>query len=364
MTPFSVDDICQWTGGRLVNADRLGGRVSSIGVLRPAPLGVSRPDECAFFFSKEYMDEVVSARCGVLVTAEPFYKGLVAHGHPLLDSCAIIVCSDPYLAMAKLSERFAPGLSTVAAPAGVRGAGRVHQSASVSPEARIGAGVVIDAGCVVEAGAKVGDGTRLYPNCYLGPGAQIGSDCVLFPNVVIYEEVQVGDRVRIHANTTIGSDGFGYAPVRDAADPKKVTAHQKIYHLGRVVIGDEVELGACVTIDRGTFGETRVDRMAKLDNQVHVGHNAHVEEGAVLCGGTCLAGGAIVGRFAYVGGLTGITNRVRVGEGAQVGALALVTKDVEPGRTAVGNPQREYKEHFRAHAALNRLLAERKRSHD
>jgi UDP-3-O-[3-hydroxymyristoyl] glucosamine N-acyltransferase len=181
---------------------------------------------------------------------------------------------------------------------------------------------------------------------------------VLFPNVVVYECVTIGNRVRIHGNTVIGSDGFGYAPRREEG---KVVGLQKIYHLGRVVIEDDAELGACVTIDRGTFGETRLRKGAKLDNQVHLGHNTAVGESSAIAGGTCLAGRASVGRFAQVGGLTGVGNQVHIGDGAQVGALAMVTKDVPAGGTAVGNPQRDYRTHFKVHALLNKLLEDRSR---
>jgi UDP-3-O-[3-hydroxymyristoyl] glucosamine N-acyltransferase len=174
----------------------------------------------------------------------------------------------------------------------------------------------------------------------------------------LYEATQLGNRVRIHSGSVLGSDGFGYAP---KIDQGQVSGHQKIYHLGRVVLEDEVEVGANSCVDRGTFGETRIGKFSKLDNLVHIGHNAKLDEGVIVCGGTCLAGNASVGKYAYIGGLTGIGNHVHVGDRAKVGALSMVTKDVVSGSTVVGNPQRESKEHFRAHALLSRLLAERRR---
>jgi UDP-3-O-[3-hydroxymyristoyl] glucosamine N-acyltransferase len=357
--PLSVDEIVAWTGGRVANSGALeGGRLAAIRVKRPAPLGETGPDELGFFFAREYERELPAARAGVLVTGEPFVKPLEASGLPLWKTSAVVACADPYLAMAILSEKFAERLSTVAhLPGAVKGATEIHPTAIVHPTAEIGGAARIGAHCVIEERAKIGAGTVLYPQCYVGPGAKLGRDCVLFAGVKLYEWTELGDRVRIHAGSTIGSDGFGYAPKKSGG---KVAGHQKIYHLGRVVVGDDVEIGALVSIDRSTFGDTVIAREAKLDNQVHVGHNARIDEGAIVCGGTCLAGRASIGKFAYVGGLTGIVNNVHVGDGAQVGALALVTKDVPPGSTAVGNPQREYREHFRAHAALNKL-ADRKK---
>lgn len=355
---FSVEQVIDWSGGRLVNGPTLGDRASAIRVTRPSPLGVSTPTDLAFFFSRAYEKEVSTAAPGILITSEPFAKALESLSLPLWRLTAVISCPDPYLALAVLSEKFAVSLSTVAHPLVQRSAQAkdIHPTAVIDPTAKIGDGVKIGPFCVIERDVVLGRGSVLYSGCTLGPGARVGEDCVFFPGVTLYEWTQVGNRVRIHAGAVIGSDGFGYAPIRQG---RQVTGHQKIFHLGRVVIEDGVEIGANSCVDRSTFGETRIEQNAKLDNQVHIGHNAQVGEGSLICGGTCLAGRASLGRFAIVGGLTGIANDVHIGDGASVGAVALVTKDVAPGSTAVGNPQREFKEHFKAHALLNRLLAER-----
>jgi UDP-3-O-[3-hydroxymyristoyl] glucosamine N-acyltransferase len=270
----------------------------------------------------------------------------------------VVACRDPYLAMALVSQRFAELNSSVGH---VRGAstGEVHASAAVERSARIGARVRVGAQCVVEAGASIGDGTVLYPGCYVGRDARIGADCVLFPRVTIYERVEVGNRVRLHAGVVLGADGFGYAPGPAsglAASGAPTTTHHKIYHFGRVVVGDDVEIGANSTVDRGTIADTVIGAGAKIDNLCHLGHNARLGRGAILCGGTFLAGNASVGDLVYVGGMSGVSNQVHVGDGAKVGAMSLLTKDVPPGETVAGNPQRTYREHFRAHAALNKLI--------
>jgi UDP-3-O-[3-hydroxymyristoyl] glucosamine N-acyltransferase len=288
----------------------------------------------------------------VLITGEDFVKPLSAAGLPLWKTSAVIACSDPYYAMALLSEKFAEKLSSVA-HLGIPRVAEIHPTAVIHPLAEVASGVSIGAHCVVEAGAKIGIGSVLYPGCYVGPGAKLGDRCVLFPGVTLYEWSELGNRVRVHAGAVIGSDGFGYAPKKEG---DRVVGLQKIHHLGKVVIEDDVEIGANTCLDRATFGETRVRRGAKLDNQVHIGHNAEVGDWSAIAGGTALAGSAKIGRFVQMGGLTGVTNQVVVGDGAQVGAVSLVTKDVAPGSTAVGNPQREYREHFRAHAALNKLI--------
>ena len=359
---ISAKEILGAIGGVIANPKAGGSRLESAQVQCPSALGDAGSDCVAFFFAPEYQNELRTARPAILVTAEPFVKPIEASGLPIWAETVIVVCRDPYWAMAKVSELFSERLSTVAHRSRPEKS-TISPQATISSEAKIGNQVTIGAGVVVEAGAVVGDGATLYPGAYLGRGASLGSDSVLFPHAAIYERVQIGARVRIHANSVVGSDGFGYAAVRNGAT---VQDHQKIYHLGTVRIGDDVELGACVTIDRGTFADTVIGNRVKLDNQVHVGHNCRLDEGAIVCGGTCLAGGATVGRYAYVGGLSGVNNRVHIGDGAQVGALTIVTKDVAPGGQVLGNPGREPKEHFEVHAILNRLrrTAKKNRNRD
>ncbi len=360
---FSIDEILKWTGGRLVNAAALGSLVDSIRIDRPGALAGSQAQDLVFFFSREFESELLSSSAGVMITAEPFVKPMEGARLPFWKKTAIVSCTDPYLAMALLSEKFAPHLSTVAHVPGLPGspaltaeATSIHPTAVVDRTAELSAGVQVGAYCVIGPGARIGAGSVLYPGCQVGPQSRIGEFCTLFSNVVLYELTELGDRVRIHAGSVLGADGFGYAPKRENG---KVVGHQKIYHLGKVVVGNDVEIGAQSTVDRGTFGETRIGAGAKLDNHVHVGHNAVVGEGAILCGGICLAGNARVGKFAYLGGMTGVTNHVHIGDGAQIGACSLITKDVPPGGSAVGNPQREHKEHFKVHALLSKLLKDR-----
>jgi UDP-3-O-[3-hydroxymyristoyl] glucosamine N-acyltransferase len=363
---FSVSEICRWVDGKVVNAEVLGSALDTIRVDRPAPLGRSKKSDLSYFFSKKFQTELPGASPGVLITGLPFVEPLAASGLPLWKNSAVVACADPYLAMAVLSEKFATKLSTVvhtpedvaAEAAETFGKPQVHPTAVVDGTADLAAGVQVGANVVISEHVHVGAGSVIYPGVFIGPRAILGERCVLFPNVTLYEDVELGNDVRIHAGSVLGSDGFGYAPrTQKGPDGRiEVIGHQKIYHLGRVIVGDGVEIGALTCVDRGTIEDTRIDRGAKIDNQVHLGHNSHVEEGAILCGGIALAGGASVGKFAYVGGLTGIVNDVHVGAGAKVAAASLLSKDVPPGTTAVGNPQREHSEHFRVHGMLNRMV--------
>jgi UDP-3-O-[3-hydroxymyristoyl] glucosamine N-acyltransferase len=352
---LTVSELLKVTGGKLANDSELGGDVLARAVDKPAPLLGSVASNISFFFSKEYQMELLRAAPGVLVTGDLFVAPMKQAGLPLWKKTAVIACADPYLAMAKVSERFAEEWSHGAhlkRPT----VGAVHPSAVVSKDAQVDRTATIGAHCVIESGARISAGTVLYPGCYVGRGVAIGEDCVLFPHVSIYEDCQVGNRVRLHSGVVVGADGFGYAPRTEAG---QVVEHLKIYHLGRVVIGDDVEVGANTCIDRGTLGETVIERMAKIDNLVQVAHNCHVGEGAILCGEVGMAGSSSVGKFAYVGGAAAISNKVKVGDRAQVGAMSGLTKDVPAGEVAIGYPQRSGREFYRVHALLNKLLDER-----
>lgn len=353
---FTVAQILNWVDGRVANHSAVGLALEDVKVVEASPLGSAQPHQIAYFFSKSYQRELLTADPGILVTGEDFVAPLQAAGLPIWKNRVIIACKDPYLAMAVLSRKFAEFhfASHLHDPAPL-----VHSSAVIHPSAIIGKNVHISAHVVIEENAKIGEGSYLYPGCYVGARSIVGNRCILFSHVVLYEGTELGDEVRIHANSVIGADGFGYAPKREG---KRIVGHEKIFHFGKVVVGDEVEIGASSSIDRGTFGETRIGKYVKIDNQVQIGHNVTLDEGAIICGGTAMGGSASVGKYAYIGGNCGISNQVHVGDGAQVAAHTLVSKDVPNGTTVAGTPQRESREHFKVHALLNKLLMERKNS--
>jgi UDP-3-O-[3-hydroxymyristoyl] glucosamine N-acyltransferase len=333
--------------------------IEQVRVESPAELGKSKSSQVGFFFSKSYQNELMTAAPGVLITAEPFVKPLEASGLPIWKKSVIISCLDPYLAMALISKMLAPQLSTAAHVDESLGQAEIHPTAVVASSAELAEGVTVGPHCTIDDGVRIGAGTRLYPGCFVGNGSVIGKNCVLFPRVTLYERTQLGDRVRLHAGVVIGADGFGYAPRRENG---KVVSHEKIYHIGRVVIGNDVEIGANTCVDRGTIGDTVIGDMAKIDDQVMIGHNCKLDTGAVLCGNAGLAGRAKIGKFAYVGGMAGIGNDVEVGDGAMIGALAVVAADVAPGAAMLGNPSRLARDHNRIQVLLNRMLREKEKN--
>jgi UDP-3-O-[3-hydroxymyristoyl] glucosamine N-acyltransferase len=207
--------------------------------------------------------------------------------------------------------------------------------------------VSIGAGAVIGDGSAIGEGTIIGPNVVIGDGVEVGAQCNLFPNVVVYSGSWLGDRVSIHGGAVIGSDGFGYV-YRD-------NAHQKIPHVGRCIIENDVEIGANTTIDRGSISDTVIGAGTKIDNLVQVAHNVRVGRLCLIVSQAGIAGSAILEDGVVVGGQAGLGGHITIGKGARVGAQGGVFGDIPAGETWSGYPARPHKEALRAQAALFKL---------
>jgi UDP-3-O-[3-hydroxymyristoyl] glucosamine N-acyltransferase len=223
----------------------------------------------------------------------------------------------------------------------------IHPSASVGRNAHIGAGVSIAAGAVLGDDCSIGDGTMIAANVVIGAGVEVGAKCKLFPNVVLYSGARLGDRVAIHGGAVIGSDGFGYV-YRD-------NAHQKIPHVGRCIVGNDVEIGANTTIDRGSISDTLIGAGTKIDNLVQIGHNVSIGRLCLIVAQAGIAGSTVIEDGAVLGGQVGTKGHITIGKGAQVAGQSGVFGDVPAGETWSGYPARPHKEALRAQAALLKL---------
>lgn len=251
----------------------------------------------------------------------------------------------PALRARNLRAAFARALAALA-PASRPAAG-VHASAVVAPNARVSADATLGPHVVVSDDAEVGTRTVIGAGAVIGARARVGADCLIHANVTIYPDCVIGDRVIVHSGAVIGSDGFGYA-----ADEG---VHVKIPHLGRVVVEDDVEIGANATIDRGTLGETRIGRGTKIDNLVQVAHNVTVGPHSIIVAQVGISGSATIGEGALLAGQAGVRDHVTIGAGAVVLGKAGVTKHVPPGATVSGYPAREHRAQLRLEAAVLRL---------
>jgi UDP-3-O-[3-hydroxymyristoyl] glucosamine N-acyltransferase len=220
---------------------------------------------------------------------------------------------------------------------------------AVSPNARIGRGVALASGVTIGAGAEIGNGTRLGPNAVIGPGVAIGRDCRIGSNVSI-SHAYLGDDVMVLPGAQIGQPGFGFTSSR--------TGHAKIPQLGRVIVQDHVEIGACTTIDRGALGDTVIGEGTKIDNLVQIGHNCIVGRHCIIVGQVGMSGSSELGEFVVLGGQVGLADHVRIGDGARLAARSAMA----PGELAGGQdyggapaiPVREWRRQMAAFALLGR----------
>jgi len=223
----------------------------------------------------------------------------------------------------------------------------IHPSAVVAASAVIDPTVHVGPHCTVGENTRIGAKSVLQGGNHVGGNCQLGEQTVLFPNVTVYPRIQIGSRVRIHSGTVIGSDGFGY--VLDQG------MHQKIPQVGTVIIGDDVEIGACVTVDRGTLGATIIGKGTKVDNLVQIAHNVVIGENCLLIAQVGIAGSSKLGNYAVLGGQVGVAGHLKLGNQVMVGAQAGVMRDMKDGEHVLGSPAMEDRQAKRQIIALQQL---------
>ncbi|MBD3336160.1 MAG: UDP-3-O-(3-hydroxymyristoyl)glucosamine N-acyltransferase [Candidatus Eisenbacteria bacterium] len=318
------------TLGRL--AERIGARVDGDPSVRIDGVNGIReagPGEITFLANPRYARYLESTRAAAVIVSEEQDTG----GLPCLRA------ANPYRAFLQVLEVFAAARR--------RPAAGVHPTAQVSPAAVLGDGVALGPFVVVEDGARIGDRTVIETGVYVGRDTAVGSDCRVYPRAVLREETQIGERVIIHSGAVIGADGFGFIPDGDG--------YRKIPQIGRVVLEDDVEVGANTTIDRATVGETRVKRGTRIDNLVQVAHNVVIGENSILCAQVGISGSTEVGRNVTLAGQVGVVGHIRIGDGVKVGAQGGVTKSVPDGQEVSGYPATPHALAKRIYASMRRL---------
>ena len=296
-----------------------------------APLDRAGPRDISFLSSPRYAELFARSRAGAVLVPPDLAE---IAGGPRTR----IVVEKPHEALLALLPSF------YTAPRRVPG---VDATARIGRAARLGADVTIGPYVVIEDGAVIGDRSWIDAHCVVGRDVVVGADSRLHPGVVLYPGARVGDRVQLHSGVRIGSDGFGYV-FRDGA-------HQKIPHVGRCIVENDVEIGANTTIDRGSIDDTVIGAGTKIDNLVHVAHNVRIGRLCLLMAQVGVAGSAHIGDGAILAGQAGLGGHIEIGAGARIGAQAGVFGDVPAGETWSGYPARPHRESLRAHAALFKL---------
>jgi len=329
----SLRQIAEAIGARLIGED-------SVEVNAVASIESASPSDMVFVDDEKHLAAALQSRAGALIAGE--FAAAVSSDRPLLIS------DHPKLAFA----RAARVLREQAPRDGSAHRGNAHPTAAIHSSVVLGSGVFVQERAVVGERAQIGDRTQIGAGCAIGAGVKMGRDCKIYPNVTIYKGTTLGDRVIVHAGAVLGSDGFGHV-----RDPK--TGHyEKFPQVGRLVIEDDVEVGANATIDRGALDETRIHRGAKIDNLVHVGHNCQIGEDVIIAAQTGLSGSIIIENGVVLGGQVGIGEHARIGEGVMLGGQGgVLPNKVLRGKGVAfwGTPARPLREYLKQLATLARL---------
>jgi UDP-3-O-[3-hydroxymyristoyl] glucosamine N-acyltransferase len=327
--PFTIAEIARRTGAAIAGAAAAERVLADVATLETAG-----PDDLSFLDNPKYLEALRRTRAGAVVLHPDRVAAAPAHVTLLLSPA-------PYRAYALAAQAFYPEPPP---PPGIA------PSAVIDPSARLGAG------CAVEPGAVIGARVEIGRASLIGAQAVIGAGCILGEGVRVGAHASlshciVGARVHIYPGVRIGQDGFGFAP-----DP---TGHVKVPQLGRVIIGDDVEIGANTTIDRGAGPDTVIGAGTMIDNLVQIGHNVVVGRGCVLVAQMGISGSTQLGDYVMIGGQSGLVGHLRIGSGARIAGQSGVTRDVAPGETVMGSPAVPIREHHRMVLQLRRLAAKK-----
>ena len=318
----------------ILNAELVGD--DSLSISRIATLENAKSDEISFLANKKYRAQLAATNAGAVILSEKDAE---------LSPGNKIIVANPYLAYALLAQ----AMDTTPAPAR-----NIHASAVIDPSAKLAANVSIAANAVIEADVEIAEGSSIGAGSFIGKGAKIGANTTIWANVTVYHDVEIGKSCLVHANTVIGADGFGYA--------NEQGQWVKIPQLGSVIIGDQVEIGASTTIDRGAIDDTIIERNVIIDNQVQIAHNVVIKEGTAIAGCSVVAGSTTIGKYCQIGGLSGIAGHIEIVDGVVLTGMSMVISSIDkPGVYSSGVPHSENKDWRRNMAQLRQLSAISKR---
>jgi UDP-3-O-[3-hydroxymyristoyl] glucosamine N-acyltransferase len=318
-TEITAQELAELFGGALKNCppDRI--------LTEVLPLDVARASSISFLSNPKYVARALESNAGLIVAAPDAGLG----DRPVVE------VKDPYWTFAQINARLHPEPEPEFSFAPIHFTAKVGVDSQISSWATIGARTVI------------GEGVILHPGVHIAEDCVIGDGCEFFPGVVLYRKTKVGCRVRIHANSVLGSDGYGYA-FHDGR-------HDKVPQIGWVEVGDDVEIGACTTIDRGALGPTRIGDGTKIDNLCQIAHNVQIGSHCLIVSQTGISGSTTLGNHVTLAGKVGTAGHIHIGSRSIISGNSMVAKDVPEGSHLSGYLARPHKEWMESQAALNRL---------
>ena len=320
---MSVADIAQLVKGELIGDGAI--LVSGFSGIKEA-----KKNELTFLSNPKYEPLLLDTQAGVILV-------------PRQINCpgkTIIRVDNPSLSFTEVVNHLLKGAPDYK-PHGI------HPTAVISKGAKLAPGVAVSAHTIIEDGAVISEGCVLYANCYIGHEVHLGKDCLIYPNVVMREKVLLGDRVIIHSGAVIGSDGFGYVTVSGK--------HVKIPQIGTVLIENDVEIGANVTIDRARFDRTIIGEGTKIDNLVQIAHNVVIGKHCFVVAQSGIAGSTKLGNYVILAAQSGLVGHIEIGDGAIVAAQSGVSKSIKAGEQVFGSPAHPMKVALKNNAHIQRL---------
>lgn len=326
----TLADIAAIAGGTLADAATASLVIDDVAALDKAGEG-----QISFLDNPKYKDSFITSAAAACIVAEPLVA-LAPKG------MALIISKNPYKSYALVAQAFYPVVFPDA---------QISPAANVDPSAKISRGVVVDAGAFIGAHAEIGEGTWIGANTVVSAGIKIGARCKIDPSVTISHAI-IGDAAHIYPGVRIGQDGFGFA-----IDP---AGHVKVPQLGRVIIGDNVVIGANTCIDRGAGPDTVIGSGTWIDNLVQIAHNVQIGRGCVLVAQCGIAGSTVLEDYAVVAAQVGVAGHLRIGMGARIAAQSGVMRDIPARQEQMGTPAQPIKEHMRQIVALKRLTKPQK----
>lgn len=320
-----------------------------IAVMRPCAPADAGADDLALAMDPKFEEAVRASAARAAVLSE-------ASDWQALGLEAAIIVARPRYAMAHVTRHFAPSPPDAG----------IHQTAIIDPSAQLGRNATVGALTVIGAGSLIGDDVRIAPQVFIAGNVRIGAGARIGPGVRIMDDVVIGKNVIIHANAVIGSDGFSFVTPKpgsidqyknsgEVADMRDEQEYVRIYSLGAVVIGDDVEIGAGTTIDRGTVEHTTIGNGTKLDNLVQVGHNVKIGETCLICGQVGIAGSSRIGNQVVLAGQVGVADHVSVGDNVIAAGKSGISSNVPPNRVIMGDPAVRMENNIESYKAIRRL---------